>query len=148
MADFLRMSRTIIESLTKKPFCKMYPVIPPKLYKKTRGCVKNDASKCTLCTLCDKKCPTGAIKVDRANSKWEINHYQCILCNECVINCKPASLTMKNQYAAPATKKEIVFMRIKIKKTNFAPTPISPPSVAEKPDPKSTKKTAPKENEE
>ena len=120
MSDFLKMSRTIIESVLKKPFCKMYPVVPPKLFDKTRGCVTNDASKCTLCTVCGIKCPTGAIKVNRAEGKWEINQFQCIMCNICVEKCPPKSLTMESQYAAPMTKKEIVLVKVEPKKK---PTP-------------------------
>jgi ech hydrogenase subunit F len=121
MSDFLKMSKTVIEWVCKKPFCKMYPVVPGKVYDKTRGCVMNDASKCTLCTLCDKKCPTGAIKVDRTGGTWEINHFQCIMCNECVTNCRPGSLTMENKHAAPAAKKEVLSMKVELKKPTQKP---------------------------
>ena len=115
MSDLLQMSKNVIEWVRKKPFCKMYPVVPGKVYDRTRGCVMNDASKCTLCTVCQIKCPTGAIKVDRAGGTWEINHFQCIMCNECVSNCRPKSLTMENKHAAPVAKMEKLSIKVELK---------------------------------
>jgi ech hydrogenase subunit F len=149
MSDLLQMSKNVIEWVRKKPFCKMYPVVPGRVYDRTRGCVMNDASKCTLCTVCQIKCPTGAIKVDRAGGTWEINHFQCIMCNECVSNCRPKSLTMENKHAAPVAKMEKLSIKVELKKP--APKPV-PKAVeakpAEKPAPKveakAAKKPAPK----
>ena len=140
MSDLLRMSKVVMEWVRKKPFCKMYPVVPGRVYDNTRGCVMNDAAKCTLCTLCDKKCPTGAIKVDRAGGTWEINHFQCIMCNECVTNCRPGSLTMESKHAAPAAKIEKLSMKVELKK----PTPKPAPKVEPKPTPKAEVKPAEK----
>jgi len=140
MSDFLRMSKTVLEWVRKKPFCKMYPVVPGRVYDKTRGSVVNDASKCTLCTVCQIKCPTGAIKVDRAGGKWEINPFQCIMCNECVTNCRPKSLTMENIHAAPATKMEKISISVTVKKPPVKPVP----KPAEKPVAKAAAKPAPK----
>ena len=137
MSDLLTMSKTVLEWVRKKPFCKMYPVVPGKVYERTRGQVVNDPAKCTLCTLCAKKCPTGAIKVDRAAGKWEINQFQCIMCNECVTNCRPGSLTMENKHAAPAVKKGVVVLDVELKKP-------APPKAEAKPAEKKEEKPAPK----
>ena len=126
MSDFLRMSKTVLYWIRKKPFCKMYPSVPGKVFTHTRASVMNDASKCTLCTLCDKKCPTGASKVDRPGGTWTINHFQCIMCNECVSHCPPKSLTMENKHAAPATKKELFSMSVKLKKPPVKPLETKP----------------------
>ena len=142
MSDLLRMSKTVIEWVRKKPFCKMYPVVPGKVYDNTRGSVMNDAAKCTLCTLCDKKCPTGAIKVDRAGGTWKINHFQCIMCNECVSNCRPGSLTMENKHASPNVKKEILSMSVELKKPPAKPAPKAEAKPA--PAPRPAAKAAPK----
>ncbi len=144
MSDLLTMSKTVLEWVRKKPFCKMYPVVPGKVYEKTRGQVVNDPAKCTLCTLCAKKCPTGAIKVDRAAGKWEINQFQCIMCNECVTNCRPGSLTMENKHAAPAAKKGVVVLDVEIKKPAPKPAPKAEAKPAEKPAPKAEAKPAEK----
>lgn len=117
MSDILTMCKTVISSLRKKTACQMYPFKPAKLYKNTRGHIAIEPAKCILCTLCAKRCPTGAIEVDRPKGIWQINHYKCILCNECVLACRPAALIMENQYSAPMPTKDIELHNIEIKKS-------------------------------
>lgn len=107
MSDIVKMTKLIVSSLFKKTACQMYPFKPAKFYKHSRGKVTINASKCILCTLCAKKCPTGAIIVDREQGHWQIDRSKCILCNECVTCCRPVALTMENQHSAPATEKTI-----------------------------------------
>ncbi|HJO95840.1 MAG TPA: 4Fe-4S binding protein [Victivallales bacterium] len=115
MSDLLKMCGTIFTSLKRKTACEMYPVKPSRSYEKTRGSIKIDAKKCTLCTLCDKRCPTHAIKVDRAAGYWQINRGQCILCKECVHACRPGALTMENQYMAPTGNIQIDKVDVELK---------------------------------
>ena len=124
MSDILTMCKIVLSSLRKKPACQMYPLKPAKFYKNSRGHITIDDAKCILCTLCAKRCPTGAIEVDRAKGVWQINRFKCILCNECVHSCKPVALSMENQYAAPSEKKDIEIHNIEIKKP--APKPAAP----------------------
>jgi len=148
MSDILKFSKTIISSLFKSPACEMYPVKPARFYDGTRGSIVNDASKCTLCTLCAKKCPTGAIKVDRAGGKWEINPFKCILCNECAHFCPPKSLTMINQYNAIAVKMDVISMDVELKKKpakKAAPAAAAAAPIAEKVEPAPTKAAAKKD---
>lgn len=104
MSDILQIFNTIIKSLFKKSACGMYPVQPATFYENTKGHIEIDASKCILCTLCAKKCPTGAIQVDRAARTWQIDHGKCILCNNCIESCRPQCLRMMNQYAVPTNQ--------------------------------------------
>ena len=53
-----------------------------------------EAEKCVYCTLCDKKCPNGAIKVDRKEKIWEINRDDCVGCGICVKACPKDALAM------------------------------------------------------
>lgn len=48
--------------------------------------VSLDASKCTGCTTCIKRCPTEAIRVD--GGKASINPDRCIDCGECIRVCQ------------------------------------------------------------
>jgi ech hydrogenase subunit F len=108
MSDLSKMCRTVISSLFKKTACEMYPVKPARFYKNSRGSVQLDAPKCILCTLCEKRCPAGAIKVDRNGATWEIDRTKCIICNECVDCCRrPVALSMDNQYTTPSFDKVI-----------------------------------------
>ena len=116
MSDILTMCKTVLSSLWKKNACQMYPIKPAKFFKNSRGHIAIDPNKCILCTLCARRCPTGAIEVDRAKGTWLINRYKCITCNECVLACKPVALIMENQYAAPGAHKDIELHNIEIKK--------------------------------
>lgn len=61
----------------------------------TGGEVKFKAENCVYCTLCAKKCPAGAITVDRTEKKWEINKDECIKCGACVEACRKDALYME-----------------------------------------------------
>ena len=49
---------------------------------------------CVFCTLCAKKCPAGAITVDRAEKKWEIDRDACVKCGVCIQACPKKTLKM------------------------------------------------------
>ncbi len=46
--------------------------------------ISND---CTYCGLCEKPCPTRAIRVDHANKKLEIDASLCTRCRACEQSC-------------------------------------------------------------
>ncbi len=50
---------------------------------------------CVFCTLCAKKCPEGAITVDRAEKKWELDKKLCVQCGICVQSCPKKCIEMK-----------------------------------------------------
>jgi len=114
MSDILKMCHMVVKSLFKKSACHMYPVKPATFYKRTRGHIAIEPTKCILCTLCEKKCPTGAIRVDRNARKWEIDYFKCILCNNCIENCKPNCLKMENVYSAPVTSRDPAVVTVMI----------------------------------
>lgn len=115
------MCKTVVSSLRKKTFCQMYPFQPAKFHTHTRGHIKLDAAKCILCTLCAKRCPTGALEVDRVKGYWQINRYKCIMCIECVHACRPLALITEQQYAPPMAKMENERFDVEIKKPAAAP---------------------------
>ncbi len=47
----------------------------------------NDPSKCVYCTLCAKKCPAGALEVDRAAKTWTLDEDKCVGCGTCAEAC-------------------------------------------------------------
>jgi len=109
MFDILQMFKTIIKSMCKKSACKMYPVQPATFYANTKGHIAIDEARCILCSMCARKCPTGAIQVDRKARTWQIDYGKCILCNNCIDSCPPKCLSIARQYAAP-TKQRAVFV--------------------------------------
>ena len=46
-----------------------------------------DPSKCVYCTICAKKCPVGALTVDRAAKTWTLDEDLCIGCGTCAASC-------------------------------------------------------------
>ena len=46
-----------------------------------------DPSKCVYCTLCAKKCPAGALTVDRAAKTWTLDEDACVACGTCAAAC-------------------------------------------------------------
>ena len=53
-----------------------------------------DAAKCVHCTLCAKKCPQGALEVDRAAKTWTCNYDDCIACGACDAACPKNAIVM------------------------------------------------------
>ena len=99
------MTGIVVKSLFGSSACKMYPFQKPTFYKNTRGHISIDPEKCILCTLCAKKCPTYALKVDKPGKTWTIERTKCIMCLACVTACPKKCLHCENQYSAPVTSK-------------------------------------------
>ena len=53
-----------------------------------------DSSKCIYCTLCAKKCPQGAIEVDRAAKTWKLDEDQCVGCGVCESVCPKKAIVI------------------------------------------------------
>ena len=53
-----------------------------------------DMSKCICCTLCAKKCPQGAIEVNRAEKTWKLNEDDCIACGNCETVCPKKAIVI------------------------------------------------------
>lgn len=104
--SFLPMPKMLIKSLFSKPSTKMYPIIKNEFFEGTKGQIVNDMELCNFCTLCEKRCPTDAIKVDRPGKTWSINPLQCITCNYCVEGCAKKSLSMAKNYTSPVSCNE------------------------------------------
>ena len=58
------------------------------------GLPVSDPAKCVYCTLCAKKCPAGAITVDRANKTWTLDEDKCIGCGTCHDVCPKKCIVM------------------------------------------------------
>ncbi len=53
-----------------------------------------DMSSCVLCGLCVRRCPTGALQVDRKAGTWTVNRAECLQCGNCVNGCPKNSLAL------------------------------------------------------
>jgi len=95
-----RMLGPTVKNLVRRPATRRYPFEPYLPHAGTRGKIVIEYDKCIFCLLCDKKCPTGAIHVDRPGKVWQIDRLRCIQCNHCVELCPRKCLAMDNHYAS------------------------------------------------
>ena len=103
MSSFNLGPMTLKSIFKKKETCK-YPFQKKEAPAGLKGYVKNNLEACNLCTLCQKRCPVGAIIVARKDRKWVINHYQCIQCGYCISECKQDALEMVPKHPESVTK--------------------------------------------
>jgi len=53
-----------------------------------------DKKRCTLCGVCEKSCPYGAIHIDKEDRIVEIDEEKCFQCGLCVTRCKLRVMSM------------------------------------------------------
>jgi len=104
--NIMTFTKTVFHNLFSKPATEQYPFQPRIYPERTRGHIAINIDTCVFCGLCSKKCPTGAITVNRAEKSWSIERFGCIQCGYCVESCNKKSLSMQQSYTQPdATKK-------------------------------------------
>jgi Formate hydrogenlyase subunit 6/NADH:ubiquinone oxidoreductase 23 kD subunit (chain I) len=101
------MLPTIIRNLLSRPETRMYPTEIRKLWPGARGHIEFEAEKCIFCSLCSKRCPSGAISVDRENREWTLDPYRCIVCGTCIEGCPKGAIELVEQWRAPAFVKNV-----------------------------------------
>ena len=93
----------IIRSLFGRPATRMYPVVRREFAEGSRGHIEIEIGSCVFCGLCQRKCPTVALSVDRDAKLWEINRLRCVSCSCCVEACPKKSLSMAKGYSPAVT---------------------------------------------
>jgi len=100
-----KMKWLTLKSLLKGPDTRRFPTVIREPFAGTRGKLVFVQDKCTVCTLCEKKCPTHAITVDRKARVWTLDRHLCILCGECVEACAKSALYLDKNYFVPVLTK-------------------------------------------
>lgn len=103
--SILSMTKTLFKSVIHGPYTVKYPLAKKAVFERTRGSIDNDIENCIFCGMCERRCPTGALKVVKAEKKWSIERMNCIQCGYCVEVCPKKCLHMNNQYTAPSYTK-------------------------------------------
>ena len=71
------------------------PAEPPKPVKpRDDGRPVQDPAKCIYCTICARKCPVGALEVDRTAKTWKLDEDVCIGCGNCYEVCPKKAIVL------------------------------------------------------
>lgn len=101
------MLPTIMKNLFSKPETRLYPAEERILYPQTRGHIEFYSDKCIFCTLCAKRCPADAIKVDRAGKTLTFQPFRCIVCAACVEGCPQGAIGLVEKWRTPEFSKPV-----------------------------------------
>ena len=99
------ITKVILRFLFGKPATQRYPFAKKTYCDNSRGCITIEIKDCIFCGICQRKCPTKAITVDKDKKIWTIDRLCCITCGACVEACPKKCLRMDNQYTEPALKR-------------------------------------------
>lgn len=100
-----KLGKMTLKGLFKEPETVQYPARKKEPPAGLKGHVENNVGDCILCGICAKRCPCGAIQVDKPARTWSIDRFRCVQCGSCVRECPKQCLAMEPTYAAPATTK-------------------------------------------
>ena len=109
----LLVTGTFFKAAPKKPAPKSAaaaaaPAPAPTVKMREDGKPVQDPARCVYCTLCAKKCPAGALTVDRAAKTWALDEDACVACGTCAGACPKKAIYMPGfepeAPAAPAAK--------------------------------------------
>ena len=100
---FFSMTKTVLKSLFRPPATVKYPFAPREFAARSRGKITISIEPCIFCGLCQRKCPSDAITVNKAERTWTIDRLKCIMCGACVEACPKDCLTQENRYSEPLT---------------------------------------------
>ena len=99
--SLLTFAKTALGSMVKQPVTVCYPQEKLAAPERLRGHIVNDMDVCICCGMCARRCPAGALAVDRKGGTWSIDPYACVVCGECIESCpKSAMATMSDTSSA------------------------------------------------
>lgn len=97
----MSMIRNVLRNLVSTPATRRYPEVKRPPVPGFRGPLQIDASKCIMCSMCQKVCPSQCITVDANAGTWDLDVLECVYCASCVEVCPTKCLSMSDEHAAP-----------------------------------------------
>ena len=103
---YFEMTRLALKWALTKPPTSQYPFQPRQALAGSRGRLVFTKDNCVYCNVCAKKCPTGALGLNRKEKKWIIDRLRCITCGCCVEVCPKKSLELVADHVRPTVTRD------------------------------------------
>ena len=103
----IKLGKMTLRSLFGTPETILYPVVTKPAPAGLKGQIANDMEVCILCGICEKTCPSGALKVVKGDKSWSIDRFRCVQCGACTRACPKTCLTMEPNYQKPSASMHI-----------------------------------------
>jgi formate hydrogenlyase subunit 6/NADH:ubiquinone oxidoreductase subunit I len=90
-----------VRNLRHGPYTDPFPFAPPApAPKRLRGRIAFDAAICEGCLLCEKVCPSGAIRFFRTRDglAFDCWHDTCVFCGSCEFYCPTRAVYTTNEW--------------------------------------------------
>jgi hydrogenase-4 component H len=89
-------------NLRHGPYTEPFPFAPaPRAPKRLRGRIVFEANICEGCLLCEKLCPSGAIRFARTpdGMTFDCWHSTCVFCGTCTFYCPTGAIEQTNDWS-------------------------------------------------
>ncbi len=104
---YFEMVRLALKWAVTRPPTRRYPFEPRRLIDGSRGQLVFTKDNCVYCTVCAKKCPAGALAVNRTLKRLVLDRLRCISCGYCVELCPKNSLALSPVHSLPTITKDL-----------------------------------------
>jgi formate hydrogenlyase subunit 6/NADH:ubiquinone oxidoreductase subunit I len=97
-------------NLRRGPYTERFPFGPPTpAPKRLRGRIEFEAKICEGCLLCEKLCPSGAIRFSRtaAGLAFDCWHSTCVFCGTCAFYCPSGSIRQTTDWSLAHVEAEM-----------------------------------------
>jgi len=113
----------ILGMFIKKADTNLYPAIQANVADKFRGMLAFEAELCVGCKLCEKVCPTDAIKIDKIEKTDTeetgekrytavVQLDRCIFCGQCVDTCRRDALRNTSDFELACSNKDALTVKL------------------------------------
>jgi ech hydrogenase subunit F len=102
------MTINVLKNLVTKYATRLYPFTKRETFKDVKGELKIEMEKCILCGVCQMRCPSQCIVVNKQGKSWQVDPFSCVYCGICVDACPVKCLYQERMYRAPLAEKDIV----------------------------------------
>lgn len=103
----MTMLSTVLRNLVSGLVTTNYPRSPADIPGGNRGRIEWDMTSCILCGLCEKRCPTLAVTVDKKAETVKLLVFRCISCGVCAEICPKDAIRVCQECSSPSYGKEV-----------------------------------------